>query len=383
MILYSVPDAIKENTDIIEVTVAALKDPYINDLATFNQYDLTVDKVLKGNVSALKKGKSINLKVMDENIEAPMGTIQKGNKLLIGVYESKGSYLIEPCLAFYITDKNKVMNLTPCTEGLYNGTDLSYLEKLIKRANKNMRKRIYALIGLIGIVSFQSNNVSAHEIYYSEVLKRAVKLSFANYTSNGDLNVKVNGDSLSNDDYRNLLKTAASEWNGAKINYIIGTKIQVSYVSPWHANVTYCSSKSTWEYLDLTPTILGLTRPYNSAENKILSSYSSAVDSNGQINSATIYINPDCNIFKQNKGKTVTTKMYKDRIKKVITHELGHALGLGHPTYDYYNPISDSTYSIMRQGFPDITKTTLSLCNHDKTDIMVKFKDSVKFAMKK
>lgn len=237
-----------------------------------------------------------------------------------------------------------------------------------------MRRRIYALIGVLGILSFQVNQASAHEIYYNEDLKRAARLTFANRTSSKNLNVKVNGDNLSHSDYLNLLKTGASKWNGAKMNYNTGTKINVSYVSYANSNVRYTDSETAWKKLKLDSDTLGLTRVYNTAKESVISGYYSAAESNGQINSATIYINPDPKVFKENVGKTVTTTMYKNRIQKVITHELGHALGLGHPTYSYYNPISSSTYSIMRQGFPDISKTTLSLCDHDKTDIMVKFK---------
>lgn len=131
MNLIPVSTAINKYEDIIEVTVTALKDPYQNDVATFNQYELKVDKVLKGNNSGLKQNNIINLQVM-ENIDVPVNTIKKGNKFLLGVYESEGSYLFHPCLAFYITNNNKIMNLSPCTEEIYNNTDLNDFEKMIK-----------------------------------------------------------------------------------------------------------------------------------------------------------------------------------------------------------------------------------------------------------
>lgn len=52
-----------------------------------------------------------------------------------------------------------------------------------------------------------------------------------------------------------------------------------------------------------------------------------------------------------------------------MVHEMGHAMGLGHPDRDEYNPISSSTYSIMRQGFPDAVKSGLVPQAHERTDL--------------
>lgn len=81
---------------------------------------------------------------------------------------------------------------------------------------------------------------------------------------------------------------------------------------------------------------------------------------------AIIYMNPAGKVFSN--GTTDKTKI-KNRIQKTMVHEIGHAMGLGHPDRAGYDPISDSTYSIMRQGFPDKKKTGIVPQAHERTDL--------------
>ena len=59
-----------------------------------------------------------------------------------------------------------------------------------------------------------------------------------------------------------------------------------------------------------------------------------------------------------------------NQIQKTCTHEVGHALALGHPDRSYYSPISSNVKSIMKQGGYEGYLVPQA---HDKTDIDNKY----------
>ena len=59
-----------------------------------------------------------------------------------------------------------------------------------------------------------------------------------------------------------------------------------------------------------------------------------------------------------------------NQVQKTCTHEVGHALGLGHPDRYYYSPIGSNVKSIMKQG---PYEGYLVPQAHDKTDIDNKY----------
>ena len=169
--------------------------------------------------------------------------------------------------------------------------------------------------------------------------------------------------------YSNAIN-AINSWNG------IGTKgVTVSIESQNQIfggggqNITIKTDATVWDEYNMDDRVLGFTVIKDTNSQKI-ENWQQAAASTKKISVAFIYLNPSADVFSLG---TTNQTVINNRIQKTIAHEIGHAMGLGHPdtTYDI---ISTATYSLMRQGFPDQVRSGLVPQNHEKSDIYNKYK---------
>ncbi|WP_141136625.1 hypothetical protein [Paenibacillus herberti] len=96
-------------------------------------------------------------------------------------------------------------------------------------------------------------------------------------------------------------------------------------------------TQTSWDNAGISYYAAAVAILYDSAGAQIMT-YSQAQNSNKMITYGAVWCNPDGNYA----GPTELDQT------KILTHELGHIMGLGHP--EMYNPIPASTMSVMRQS---------------------------------
>lgn len=208
------------------------------------------------------------------------------------------------------------------------------------------------------IVIVPSKMTSAHEVYGTQY-----KLRFNSLNSSKLPNIKVYKATTVKDSlYLNNYKTAVSNWNNVQCGSNKVTSSVVTDISK--SNVHIMCDNSLWSKYGGTSTTLGMTI-FQDTNNKIIQD-TGVKKGTTKILRAMVILPTSVSAYKSG---TSDSTVIKNRIIKTMTHEIGHAIGLGHPDRDNYNPISSSTYSIMRQGFPDKKKTGTTPQAHDKTDI--------------
>lgn len=154
---------------------------------------------------------------------------------------------------------------------------------------------------------------------------------------------------------------AKNAWNG----FANVTDGGCNQLAPTNKNISFRCSSSVWSDLALSSSTLAYTWIIDTNGLSLINS-SNISNTSGIIDFSIIYMHPTGSIFSYN---TTDTTTIKNRIKKTMVHEIGHAMGLGHPDRSSYSPISNSTYSIMRQGFPDLVRTGLVPQTHERNDL--------------
>lgn len=237
--------------------------------------------------------------------------------------------------------------------------NLNYVNKLGGKIMKSLKRILKISLTIIGIISCACIQTSAHELYQGVTLRMQDKnssgkpLLYVHYKYMRNSGVPAH--------YYDCAIAALNAWDG----FANVTDGRCNQVAPANMNISFRCSESVWADLGYSSNTLAAT--WIKDTNGLDLIYSSNISkTTGIIDLAIIYMNPAGKVFSN--GTTDKTKI-KNRIQKTMVHEIGHAMGLGHPDRAGYDPISDSTYSIMRQGFPDKKKTGIVPQAHERTDL--------------
>ena len=221
-------------------------------------------------------------------------------------------------------------------------------------------KRILASILMVVMMAICfAIPTAAHEVYPGYPLR----IQDRNSNSGPLLYVhyKYMRDEGAPDNYYNCAIDATYAWDGVA-NVTVGLCNQIS---PTKMNISFRCSSQVWSDLALSSSTLGLTWIVDTKGNDLLTN-NDFENSSGVIYRALIYMNPTGDIFYTGTSDITTVK---NRIQKTMVHEIGHAMGLGHHDRASYDPISSTTYSVMRQGFPDMNRTGIVPQAHERADL--------------
>lgn len=199
-----------------------------------------------------------------------------------------------------------------------------------------MGNRLYKVSAVFGVATILFSAIpaitSAHEIFYNPATSSTVALRWQNLSVDGHmLKLNANADYLKAP-YTDNFSTAISNWMNSSspvVAYSVSfSTSQVDITTP---------TQSSWDNSGIPYYAAASTILYDSAGAQVMT-YAQAYNSTKKITYASVWCNPDTSYA----GKTETDQA------KTLTHEMGHVLGLGHP--EAYNPIPDTTTSVMRQG---------------------------------
>lgn len=200
-----------------------------------------------------------------------------------------------------------------------------------------MKKKLIKHLSLLLVFcSLFSISVSAHEIFYVEGVSTGTIYTVPlrwNPKSSSKLKLAVYSYLGSTYDPNSSVSAAISRWNYACGSYL--TAYSVSSVDS--ANVYYCiPAVSAWNAATNSATAGAITVLFDT-NGTTVNSYSSANTSTRKIRSAVVYLNPN-----KWSGYTAATQ------KTTATHEMGHAVCLGHSDDPDYYPLSNSVASLMK-----------------------------------
>lgn len=198
----------------------------------------------------------------------------------------------------------------------------------MKNGRRRFMKGILSFCLIAGLcAAFPQQSVKAHEIYYDG--NTPIVLKWANL-SNGKAYMKMNGDKLKYP-FSNYYSVAKSAWPNAS------ARVQVVQSAFNSSTIDLVSpTQEAWKIIvgeDNYADAQGYCQRFSTDGVKI-NSTSAAKNSSRRISSAAVYVTP----FYGN------NETYN---KKILVHEIGHALGLGHP---HDGPYATSVKSVMNQG---------------------------------
>ena len=201
--------------------------------------------------------------------------------------------------------------------------------------------------------------VSAHEILCDSTTGKVTVKKWYPKSSDSRAYIKVNSQLAKDNKVKAYAASSAKLWevhcpNEVKVDMNVPLDQSnvdfSSCTSEYWKKITQWQSSSTYAY-----TIYKLLdQPYMTDPD-----FTEFVNGPYWIEKTVIYFNPD-----------QVGSYSNNQVQKTCTHEVGHALALGHPDRSYYSPISSNVTSIMRQGAYAGYITPQA---HDKTDIANKY----------
>lgn len=216
--------------------------------------------------------------------------------------------------------------------------------------NKIMKKigKIVALVVVMGVISTNAVSVFAHEIFYDG--STAVPLRW-NDVTNRTAKLKLNDDLLDSN-YSSHYSVIRGAWPNASTRVsAVDSDFSISNVDLATASSDYWSDR--WGIL-YSSAVLGVC-DMTSTDDIQINSLSAAKNCSGLIRYAGILFTPNSS-YDNNTHR-----------RNTMVHEIGHALGLGHPNTNYY---VTNAASVMRQGTVENYYTPQT---HDINDLNSKY----------
>lgn len=212
------------------------------------------------------------------------------------------------------------------------------------------RKTVVSLIIIVVIVCLLSSVAYAHEIYYTSsgvgiVLKW-------NYKTSSKLYVTCSNDYLTGT-LASAYPTAMAKWYNSCPSTVFmadvtSTTSKMDFLTPTQSYWKQKIGTPTEELLNYRITF-AYTELYDT-NSLFINTVSTAQASTKRIGSAAVYVNPYPDAFDGTHADDGITAFTADQKAKLLAHELGHVMGLGHCDA-VYNIFSGS--SIMRVDFYD------------------------------